>query len=268
VQADVTEFERLKSLFMDFKPDWTIHFSANADVRFGTNHPRKDLEQNTLATWNVLESCRLSGCSRLLFSSTGSVYGEPDVFPTPENCPFPTQTSLYGASKVAGEALISAYCYGYGLNAVVFRFVSILGPRYTHGHVFDFVRKLKADPDKLLILGNGAQLKSYLHVLDLMEGIWKVINSNPKSFNVFNIGHDEALNVTESARYIASRMNLTPEFSFTGGERGWIGDSPRIQLNTDKLKSLGWKTRFSLKESLPEEKLLDLNLCQQALPSI
>src|SRR5712691_6375129 len=137
--------------------DFVYHFAANADVRFGTQHPRKDLEQNTIATFNVLEAMRANGIQRLVFSSTGSVYGEPDVFPTPETCPFPTQTSLYGASKVASEGLIAAYCTGFGMQAYIFRFVSILGERYTHGHIFDFYKKLLVDPHHIQVLGNGRQ---------------------------------------------------------------------------------------------------------------
>ena len=121
--------------------DCVFHLAANADVRSGTQHPRKDLEQNTLATFNVLEAMRATGVRRIAFASTGSIYGEPDVFPTPETCPFPVQTSLYGASKLAGEGLIAAYCTGFGFQAFIFRFVSILGERYTHGHVFDFYQQ-------------------------------------------------------------------------------------------------------------------------------
>ena len=129
--------------------DVVFHLAANADVRFGTEHPRKDLEQNTIATFNVLEAMRANGIKRIAFSSTGSVYGEAHVFPTPEDAPFPVQTSLYGASKLAGEGLIAAYCEGFGFEGCIFRFVSILGERYTHGHVFDFYRSLRRDPDAL-----------------------------------------------------------------------------------------------------------------------
>ena len=146
--------------------DFVFHFAANADVRFGTQHPRKDLEQNTIATFHVLEAMRASGIRRLAFSSTGSIYGEATVFPTPENCPFPIQTSLYGASKLAGEGMIAAYCTGFGFQACIFRFVSILGERYTHGHVYDFYNKLLDNPHQIEVLGNGKQRKSYLDVSD------------------------------------------------------------------------------------------------------
>src|SRR5262249_19006460 len=151
--------------------DLVFHLAANADVRFGTQHPRRDLEQNTIATFHVLEAMRAAGVRRLAFSSTGSIYGEPEVFPTPGGWPLPVQTSLYGASKLAGEGLIAAYCAGFGFQGFLFRFVSILGERYTHGHVFDFYRKLLDDPTRIEVLGNGRQRKSYLHVQDCIDAM-------------------------------------------------------------------------------------------------
>ncbi|HJZ95640.1 MAG TPA: NAD-dependent epimerase/dehydratase family protein, partial [Candidatus Solibacter sp.] len=139
VQGDLLDLDSVKRALGD--ADTVFHLAANADVRFGPDHPRRDLEQNTIATWNVLEAMRVSGARRIAFSSTGSVYGEPDVFPTPETAPFPIQTSLYGASKVAAEGLIGAYAAAFGFQTFLFRFVSILGERYTHGHVFDFYRQ-------------------------------------------------------------------------------------------------------------------------------
>ena len=147
-KADLLDLENLKKIFIGANA--VFHFAANADVRFGTEQPRKDLEQNTIATYNVLEAMRANSIKKIIFSSTGSVYGEALVVPTPEDGPFPIQTSLYGASKAAGEGLISAYCEGFGFQSWIFRFVSILGERYTHGHVFDFYQKLKADPMRLL----------------------------------------------------------------------------------------------------------------------
>ena len=151
--------------------DWVFHLQANADVRHGLEHPRRDLEQNTIATATVLEAMRAVGASKIAFSSTGSVYGEPKAFPTPEDAPFPVQTSLYAASKLAGEGLIGAYAHGYGFTGLVFRFVSILGERYTHGHVFDFFKALKRDPTRLTVLGDGRQEKSYLYVGDCVRAI-------------------------------------------------------------------------------------------------
>jgi UDP-glucose 4-epimerase len=189
VEGDLLDLARLKNAIVGH--DFVFHLAANADVRFGTHHPRKDLEQNTIATFHVLEAMRAAGVRRVAFSSTGSVYGEPDVFPTPETCPFPTQTSLYAASKVAGEALISAYCTGFGFQGFVFRFVSILGERYTHGHVFDFYAKLSSNPHQIDVLGNGKQRKSYLYVQDCITAMLTVLDRARDPFNVFNLGTEE-----------------------------------------------------------------------------
>ena len=173
--------------------DIVFHLAANADVRFGTDHPRKDLDQNTIATFNVLEAMRETGVRRIAFASTGSIYGEAAVIPTPETAPFPVQTSLYGASKLAGEGLIQAYCEGFGFQAWIFRFVSILGERYTHGHVFDFYRKLADDPSRLHVLGNGRQRKSYLYVQDCIDAIFVALERATGKVNIFNLGTDEYL---------------------------------------------------------------------------
>lgn len=158
VQGDTLDLEALKTAAKGC--EFVFHLAANADVRFGLEHPRKDLDQNTCATFNALEAARLSGAKGLAFSSTGSVYGEPEVHPTPEDAPFPVQTSLYGASKLAGEGLVQAYAEGFGLRGYIFRFVSILGERYTHGHVFDFFKALKADPTRLKVLETANSAKA------------------------------------------------------------------------------------------------------------
>ena len=252
IKGDIRNADQVKSALVDNRSDWVVHFAANADVRRGTERPTRDLEYNTAGTSNVLEAMRAAGTQNILFSSTGSVYGEPLVFPTPEGAPFPEQTSLYGASKLAGEAMISAYAHGYGFRGVVFRFVSILGPRYTHGHIFDFIKKLKKDPSQLEVLGNGKQLKSYLHVEDLMTGLWAVIEKNETAFQVYNIGHDDALTVDQSISWITSRMKVAPQITYSGGVRGWVGDSPRIQLLTEKLQKLGWKPKHSLQRGVED----------------
>jgi UDP-glucose 4-epimerase len=230
--------------------DTVFHFAANADVRFGTNHPRRDLEQNTIATFNILEAMRMSGARSIAFSSTGSIYGEPDVFPTPEGAPFPVQTSLYGASKLAGEGLISAYCGGFGFRAFIFRFVSILGERYTHGHIFDFYKALRVNPRELQVLGNGRQRKSYLYVQDCIEAMLLALRSGKEGVNIFNLGTDQYCQVNDSIGWITSHLGLAPALRYTGGERGWIGDSPFIFLDCARIRSLGWKPRLSIKEGV------------------
>lgn len=240
-----------KKLFAAMKNcDFVFHLAANADVRFGTQHPRKDLEQNTIATYNVLEAMRANGIRRIAFSSTGSVYGEAKVIPTPEDAPFPVQTSLYGASKLAGESLIAAYCEGFGFQAWVFRFVSILGERYTHGHVFDFYKKLLDNPNELEVLGNGRQRKSYLYIQDCIDAMLTAIEKSNDRFNLFNLGTDEFCEVNDSIRWITGHLGLNPQLRYTGGDRGWIGDNPFIFLDCTKIRNLGWKPKVTIQEAI------------------
>jgi UDP-glucose 4-epimerase len=227
-----------------------VHFAANADVRFGTEHPRKDLDQTTIATWNVLEAMREQGCKRIVFSSTGSVYGEPEIFPTPETCPFPVQTSLYGASKLAAEGLIQAYCEGFGLQGYIFRFVSVLGERYSHGHVFDFYQQLAEHPERLHVLGNGHQRKSYLYVQDCIDAIFIAIDRADGKVNIFNLGTDEYCEVNDSIGWICEYLGLHPKLSYSGGERGWVGDSPFILLDCSRIRALGWRSRLSIQQAV------------------
>jgi UDP-glucose 4-epimerase len=230
--------------------EFVFHLAANADVRHGTEDPRRDLEQNTVATFNVLEAMRAEGIRRLAFASTGSIYGEPDLFPTPEACPFPVQTSLYGASKLAGEGLISAYAHGFGFQAYIFRFVSILGERYTHGHVVDFYRKLRVDPEKIEVLGNGRQRKSYLYVHDCIDAMLLAIRSASRPINIFNLGAEEYCTVDDSLSWICQQLGLKPERMYTGGERGWVGDSPFILLDISRMRELGWRPALSIREGV------------------
>ena len=228
-----------------------FHFAANADVRFGTEHPRKDLEQNTIATFNVLEAMRATGVRRIVFSSTGSIYGDATRIPTPENAPFPIQTSLYGASKLAGEGLIAAYCEGFGFEGYIFRFVSILGERYSHGHVFDFYRSLRQDPGRLRVLGDGHQKKSYLYVGDCIDAILMVVDRvRGGKADVFNLGTEEYCEVNQSIGWITAQLGVAPALTYTGGDRGWIGDSPFIFLDTAKVRALGWRPRLTIQEGI------------------
>lgn len=230
--------------------DCVMHLAANADVRFGTNHPRMDVEQNTIATQNVLEAMRANGIKRVVFTSTGSVYGEATVIPTPENAPFPVQTSLYGASKLAGEGLINAYCEGFGFQSWIFRFVSILGERYTHGHVFDFYKQLKKDPTTLRVLGNGKQRKSYLYIQDCIDAVLLAMEKASDKVNIFNLGVDDYCEVTDSIGWISETLGAKPKLEFSGGDRGWIGDNPFIFLDTARIRALGWKPQLGIREGV------------------
>jgi UDP-glucose 4-epimerase len=230
--------------------EFVFHMAANADVRFGTQHPRKDLEQNTICTSNVLEAMRERGVRRMAFSSTGSVYGEPAVFPTPEDAPFPVQTSLYGASKLAAEALIEAYCEGFDMQAYIFRFVSILGERYTHGHVLDFFKQLREHSGHLDVLGDGKQRKSYLYVGDCVDAMLAAIERAGARLNLFNLGTSEYCTVCDSIGWIAERLGCAPELRYTGGTRGWVGDSPFIFLDCTRIRALGWAPQLSIREAV------------------
>jgi UDP-glucose 4-epimerase len=250
--------------------DWVFHLQANADVRHGLEHPRRDLELNTIATSRVLEAMRLCGVRRIAFASTGSVYGEPEVFPTPENAPFPVQTSLYGASKLAGEGLIAAYACGYGFTGLIFRFVSILGERYTHGHLFDFYRALKRDPTRLRVLGDGRQEKSYLYVQDCLGAILTAAERHHEEpgAHVYNLGTDETVVVDDSIRIITEHLSLTPRVEYVGGHRGWTGDSPLIHLDTARIRALGWRPRLTIKQAvLRALEWLDANPCALREPA-
>lgn len=230
--------------------DFVFHFSANADVRFGTAHPKKDLEQNTIATYNILEAMRFNNIRKIAFSSTGSIYGNSSVIPTPEDAPFPVQTSLYGASKLAGEGLIAAYCEGFEFQSWIFRFVSILGERYTHGHVFDFFKQLKLHPDFLEILGDGKQRKSYLYVQDCIDAMLLAISRAKEPINIFNLGVDGYCEVNDSISWICEALGVKPKLLYSGGSQGWIGDNPFIHLETKKIQALGWQPKLRIRDGV------------------
>ena len=226
-----------------------VHLAANADVRFGWDAPRRDLEQNVIATINVLEAARANDVRRVLFSSTGSVYGETLTIPTPEDAPFPVQTSLYGASKAAAEGYLAAYAEAGELSVTVSRFVSILGPRYTHGHVIDFVTQLRTDPSSLPVLGDGTQRKSYLDVTDCVRAVISRLDETPR-FEVFNLGVDNYCTVRDSIGWITARLGVEPELRFAGGDRGWVGDNPFIFLDTSLIRATGWAPQHTIKEAV------------------
>jgi UDP-glucose 4-epimerase len=250
LERDVLDTAGLEDAFAGC--DWVFHLQANADVRRGLEHPRRDLEQNTIATSGVLEAMRAQGVKRIAFASTGPVYGEPEVFPTPEDAPFPVQTSLYGASKLACEGLIEAYAAGFGFTGVIFRLVSILGERYTHGHVFDFYCALKRDPTRLRVLGDGHQEKSYLYVQDCMSAFLTATEHHAEEpgAHIYNLGVDETVLVEQSVGLITRHLSLSPELEYTGGRRGWPGDSPLIHLDTTRIRALGWQPQLTIKEAV------------------
>jgi len=250
VEADVLDLPRLTAAMAG--ADTVFHFQANADVRRGIERTRVDLEQNTVGTWNVLEAMRAAGARTIVFASSATVYGEPGIFPTPETAPL-CQTSLYGASKLAGEAMIEAFSEYFGIRALIFRFVSWIGPRYRHGVVADLVRKLRADPRRLELLGDGRQRKSYLHVADGVAGIFLALERDTGPKAVFNLGHDETVDVLTLARTVVAELGLRDvRLEPAGGARGWPGDSPLVHLDTARIKALGWAPRIPIADGIRE----------------
>ena len=227
-----------------------FHLAANADVRFGLKYRNKDIQQNIIVTHNILEAMLKHKVKKIAFSSTGSVYGESDQIPTKENCPFPIQTSLYGASKLSAESIISAYCEGYNIKSYLFRFVSILGEKYSHGHVYDFIKQLKRDKNKLKVLGDGNQRKSYLNIEDCLEAMHVAMKYYKSNINIINLGTDEYCTVKDSIKTICKIMRVKPKIKYKGGKRGWIGDNPFIYLDTSKIRATGWKPKFTIKDSI------------------
>ena len=248
VNEDLFSSNSLPEIFKSC--DLVIHLSANADVRFGLEHTSRDLNQNTIVTYKILEAMRINKIKKIVFSSTGSVYGDSKIIPTPENTNFPIQTSLYAASKLAAEGLISSYSNGFEIQSWIFRFVSILGPRYSHGHVYDFYKKLMLNKKELEVLGNGKQRKSYLHIKDCISGVKTALEKSDDLINIFNLGTDDYCEVNDSINWIINDLGINPKINYTGGDRGWIGDNPFIYLDTKKIRNLGWSSKFSIKNSI------------------
>jgi UDP-glucose 4-epimerase len=247
-EKNLLNFKEIVKYFKNI--DLVIHLSANADVRHGPLHPKLDLEQNLLVTSNVLEAMRTNNVKKIVFSSTGSVYGDAKKRPTSEDANFPVQTSLYGASKLACEGLISAYCEAYNMKSWIFRFVSILGERYTHGHVIDFYKSLRTNKKLLKVFGDGNQKKSYLYVQDCIEAIFLALKKTNNKINIFNLGTNEYCKVKDSIKWICNELDLKPKLDYKGGKCGWIGDNPFIFLDTKKIRSLGWKPKLTIKASV------------------
>jgi UDP-glucose 4-epimerase len=248
VRGDLLDFDGLAKAMAG--SEIVFHLAANADVRFGLNCPKKDLQQNTMATFNVLEAMRVNNIKKIVFASSGSIYGEPAVFPTPESAAFPMQTSLYGASKLAAEGLIQAYCEGFDFQAWIFRFVSVLGERYHHGHVIDFYKKLLENPRELQILGDGHQKKSYIYIEDCLEALLLAVEVAREKINIFNLGSDEYCEVNDSVRWICEYLGIKPCLKYTGGLRGWVGDSPFIYLDISRIKKLGWQPKTKIRQAV------------------
>jgi UDP-glucose 4-epimerase len=225
------------------------HLSADVDNRFSMQAPEKMLLSNVNATLNIGEAARINEISEIVYASSGTIYGDNRQPPFPESAEFSNQTTLYGATKYAGESLLAVYSNQYGVKVNAFRFVGVLGPGYTHGHIFDFVQSLKDDPTYLKVLGDGNQRKSYVNVRDLIEAIKGPIN---EGFNVFNLGRSDYSTVRNSVEWIIEALNLNPRVDYGSTPFGWIGDNYFLQLDTSKLNSTGWIPKYSIEESVKE----------------
>ena len=250
IKCDLLDLKKLKKITRGFKV--IFHLAANADIRFNLQDRYKALEQNAICTFNVLEAMKYNKIKRIIFSSTGSVYGDTKIFPTPENVPIPNQTSLYAASKLYCESLIQSYCEAFGFQAWIFRFASILGPHYSHGHVFDFIKQLKKNKKKLKILGDGNQRKTYLHVDDCINAMILALKKNNKKINVYNLATPQSITVKNSIKIITNTMKLNPKKIFTGGKQGWVGDQKIVSLDIKKIKKLGWKNKISIEDGIED----------------
>jgi len=245
--------------------DFVCHVAANPDVRLGASDTRVHLDQNILSTYNLLEAMRKNNTKKIAFTSTSTVYGEASIMPTPEDYGPLIPISLYGASKLACEAFITSYSHTFDMQAWIFRFANIVGPRSTHGITVDFIKKLWKNASLLEILGDGKQEKSYLHVSECVDAILFLIENSKEKVNIFNIGSEDTISATEIGKVVIEEMGLfNVEFTYTGGNRGWKGDVPRMRLGIEKMKSLGWRPVYTSERSIREtarallgEKLVD-----------
>lgn len=264
-QADVLDFNTLLPAMKGH--DCVFHISASNDIAGGLEHTDLDLKQGTMATYNVLESMRRNGIKKMVYSSSATVYGEARVFPTPEDQTFQQPVSLYGASKVANEALISAFCHLFDMQGWIFRFGNVSGSRQTHAVLFDFINKLKKNPRELEILGDGKQKRCFFLVQDCVDGMLFGLEHAKEPLNVFNLGVSSMTDITTLARILVEEMELKDvKFKYTGGPLGFPGDVPQVSLDVKKMAKLGWRVRFESTDAVRQaiRDVLGKTLEQQA----
>ncbi len=249
MKGDLLDQEAIESACKDI--DFVFHVAANPDVKLGASDTKVHFDQNILATYNLLEAMRKNGTRKIAFTSTSTVYGEASIIPTPEDYGPLIPISLYGASKLACEALITSYSHTFDMQAWIFRFANIVGPRSTHGITVDFIKKLTENPSRLEILGDGKQEKSYLHISECVQAILFAIEKSKEEVNIFNIGSEDTISATGIGKVVAEEMGLSDvEFTYTGGSRGWKGDVPRMRLGIEKLKAMGWRPAYTSEKSV------------------
>ena len=250
IDADLLNINLYKDKFKNI--DLIYHLAANADIRYGMRDPYLDINQNIITTLNILDLMTKSGVNKIIFASSSAVYGQSKIIPTPDDVKFPIQTSLYGSSKVCAEGLITSYCEAYEIKCWIYRFAGILGPRYSHGHIYDFYKQLIEHSDNLTVQGDGNQKKSYVHVNDCLNAIEMSFHKSSEKINIFNIGLNDTCDLNESINWITNYMNLKPKINFTGGEKGWHGDNPFVLLDISKLVNLGWEPTINIKQSVED----------------
>ena len=249
VKGDVTNYQDVLSAMKGI--ECVFHLAANPDIRLGTKITDTDLKQGTIATYNIVEAMRINGVKKIAFASSSVVYGEDAPMPTPENHGPCLPISLYGASKQAGEGLISSWVGTFGLQAWIFRFANIIGTRGTHGVIFDFIHKLKADPSRLEVLGNGLQEKSYMEVGDCVDGILHVMNNTDQQLNLYNLGSHDTASVKRIAEIVVEETGCEgASIEYTGGDRGWAGDVPRAMLAIDKMLQIGFDVNYNSEDAI------------------
>ena len=249
VEGDITRFEDVEPAMKGI--DCVFHLAANPDIRLGTRVTDTDLQQGTIATYNIVESMRLHGVKTIAFASSSVVYGEDAPLPTPENHGPCLPISLYGASKQAGEGLISSFVGTFGIQAYIFRFANIIGTRGTHGVIFDFIHKLKKDPSRLEVLGNGRQEKSYMEVGDCVDAILHVMSISDAPLNLYNLGSHDTASVRRIAEIVVETTGChDASIEYTGGDRGWAGDIPRAMLGIEKMLSTGFDVRYNSEDAI------------------
>lgn len=248
IKADLLDFKNVNRAMRG--QELVHHLAANPDIRYGIEHPDYDLKQNTMATFNVLEAMRLNGVKKISFSSSSVVYGEAEKVPTPEGYGPLIPISLYGASKLAAEGLITAYCHTFGFQSWIFRFANIIGKRQTHGVIVDFIEKLKKNPRELEILGDGRQSKSYLLVEECVDAMLFAMERSNEKVNIFNLGSRDRVSVRRIAEILCEEVGLEPKLRYTGTERGWPGDVPRMMLDVGKINKLGWEAKYGSEKAV------------------
>ena len=246
--ADLKEPASYAERFRGASAVW--HLATNPDIRKGTTDTRLDLDEGTLATYQVLETARRFDVPKVAFSSSSVVYGLATVFPTPEEYGPLQPQSLYGAAKLAAEGLLSAYAHSYGLTVHIFRFANIVGPNMTHGILPDFFEKLRRDPTRLEILGDGRQSKSYLRTEDCVDGMQLAVDRSKERVNLFNLGTNDQISAREIGEKVVAAHGGRARIEFTGGTRGWAGDVPVQLLSIRRIEALGWKPRWNSAQSI------------------